>query len=793
MTELTLDQALIKGVEAHKAGKVQEADRYYTAILKAQPKHPDANHNMGVLAVGLGKVKEALPFFKTALDANPSIAQFWLSYIDALIKLNRVTDAKVVLDEAKSKGVKGDGFEQIAKRLVGLEKGLEVKVISSKSQESPKEQLQNLINLYTQGQFQKALSQGSELLKDFPNSINLYNIIGASNKGLGKLEEAIEAYKKALSIKPDLAEAYYNMGNALKDQGKLDKAIEAYNKSLSLKPNYAEAYYNMGIALQDQGQLEEAIEAYNNALSLKPNHAEAYNNMGIALTNIIFKKPNKDLQNTISSLLDKKLYVRPRDIAVASISLLKFEPSLQKQLKFVRSNKVIQNPLNIITDLDELPLLRKLMSVCPLPDLELENLFQQLRASILENFLSFKEASPELLKFQSALALQCFTNEYVYSQTKKEEKAINDLEKQIKELLSNNKQPSPLAILILASYKALHKYDWCQSLIVTNQIQDVFTRQVEEPIQEEKLKLNLPILAEISNKVSSNVREQYEESPYPRWVNLGLKLKPAPISKVVEELQLKLHYKKFNEAKNPNILIAGCGTGQHSITTAARFKSSKVLAIDLSLSSLAYAKRKTEELGISNIEYLQADILDLERLNKQFDVIESVGVLHHMENSLAGWRKLTNCLTPSGLMKIGLYSEAARQDVVKIRKEIGQLNVGSSDAEMKSTRDTIIGSVKEHHARITGFTDFFSLSELRDLLFHVQEYRFTIAMIKDHLDKLGLKFCGFEAQNIVSHFKKTNKNKNDPYDLDKWQAYEDANPRAFVGMYQFWCQKVAGE
>ena len=268
------------------------------------------------------------------------------------------------------------------------------------------------------------------------------------------------------------------------------------------------------------------------------------------------------------------------------------------------------------------------MSVCPLPDLEFEKLFKQLRASILENLSSFKEASPELLRFQSALALQCFTNEYIYSQSKNEEKAINDLEKKIKELLSNNEQPSPLAILVLASYKALHKYDWCQSLIITNQIQDVFARQVEEPNQEEKLKLNLPILAEISNKVSSNVREQYEESPYPRWVNLGLKLKPAPISEVVEEVKLKLHCEKINETKNPDILIAGCGTGQHSITTAARSKSSKVLAIDLSLSSLAYAKRKTEELAIKNIEYMQADILDLGKLNKQFDIIESVGVLH---------------------------------------------------------------------------------------------------------------------------------------------------------------------
>ena len=115
--ELTLDQALQKGIEAHKAGKVQEADQYYTAILKAQPQHPDANHNMGVLAVGVGKVEEALPFFKTALEANSSISQFWLSYINALIKLDRMADAESVLDKAKSHGAKGDGFDQIEKSL----------------------------------------------------------------------------------------------------------------------------------------------------------------------------------------------------------------------------------------------------------------------------------------------------------------------------------------------------------------------------------------------------------------------------------------------------------------------------------------------------------------------------------------------------------------------------------------------------------------------------------------------------------------------------------------------------
>ena len=140
--ELTLDQALQKGIEAHNAGNVQEADRYYTSILKANSKHPDANHNMGVLAVGVGKVEEALPFFKTALEANPSIAQFWFSYIDALIQLNRMTDAQAVLEQAKSVGAKGDVFDQLEQRLGSLNS------TTSNVQEPPEEELQSLINLW---------------------------------------------------------------------------------------------------------------------------------------------------------------------------------------------------------------------------------------------------------------------------------------------------------------------------------------------------------------------------------------------------------------------------------------------------------------------------------------------------------------------------------------------------------------------------------------------------------------------------------------------------------------------
>ncbi len=146
--ELTLDEALKKGIEAHKSGQVQEADRLYGAVLKAEPNHPDANHNMGVLAVGIGKVEEALPFFKTALETKPGVAQFWLSYIDALIKLDRLADAKAVFHQAKADGAKGDGFDK-----------LEQKLKVSKVQDPPQDQQQSLINLHSQGQLQQALEQ----------------------------------------------------------------------------------------------------------------------------------------------------------------------------------------------------------------------------------------------------------------------------------------------------------------------------------------------------------------------------------------------------------------------------------------------------------------------------------------------------------------------------------------------------------------------------------------------------------------------------------------------------------
>ena len=148
-----------------------------------------------------------------------------------------------------------------------------------KNQDPNQEHLQSIISLFNQGQLQQALSESSQLLERFPNSVILYNIAGACNAGLMQFDAAIISYKQALKINPEYAEAYFNMGVALKDKGDLEAAIESYKQALRIKPDYAQAYNNMGNALKDKGDLEAAIESYKQALKIKPDYAEAYRNL----------------------------------------------------------------------------------------------------------------------------------------------------------------------------------------------------------------------------------------------------------------------------------------------------------------------------------------------------------------------------------------------------------------------------------------------------------------------------------------------------------------------------------
>ena len=218
-----------------------------------------------------------------------------------------------------------------------------------------------------------------------------------------------------------------------------------------------------------------------------------------------------------------------------------------------------------------------------------------------------------------------------------------------------------------------------------------------------------------------------------------------------------------------------------------------MLAVDLSGRSLAYATRMAKNMGADNIMFMQADILGLADLDRSFAVILSVGVLHHMAQPLEGWRILADRLAPGGIMKVGLYSDVARQDVVEARRRIAAFELETDAESIRRFRHSVLSDRESDLASLTRFVDFFNLSECRDLLFHVQEHRFTIPQINSAISQLGLSFVGFELDGpqlrdrYLEHFPE------DPgmQSLDNWNQLENEFPDAFTGMYQFWVQKPA--
>lgn len=471
------------------------------------------------------------------------------------------------------------------------------------------------------------------------------------------------------------------------------------------------------------------------------------------------------------------------------LSLLRLDNLIEEALLNTTTFREIKEVDRVIKALAQVPLLQQLMRICPLPDLQLEPLFVSMRRMLLAGH-GQTDSSPELIHFLSTLSLHCFTNEYLYFETEEEAELISVLEAAIDERIAQASQPTITETLILASYRPLHQYDWIEKLQVLDQFPEVKVRLVKEPLADRAIAQNIPALSSANDEASCKVREQYEENPYPRWVKLAVAPRGRSVAEACNKVKLQLHTENIKSVLFPSILIAGCGTGQHSIATASSFANCKVTAVDLSCASLAYAQRKTNELGITNIEYLQADILHLGELDQEFDIIESSGVLHHMDDPMAGWRVLVGLLKIGGLMKIGLYSELARHPVVKTREDIAVKGIGTSEAEIRQFRQFLVESHEKHHQQLTGFGDFFSLSEVRDLVFHVQEHRFTVLQIRSCLEELGLKFCGFESLDVVSEFKDFLGENADTCDLSLWQQFEEKNPRTFLDMYQFWCQKI---
>lgn len=234
-----------------------------------------------------------------------------------------------------------------------------------------------------------------------------------------------------------------------------------------------------------------------------------------------------------------------------------------------------------------------------------------------------------------------------------------------------------------------------------------------------------------------------------------------------------------------DVLIAGCGTGSHSIETAQRFPNARVLAIDISKTSLAYARRKTKEAGVSNIEYAQADILKLDSIGRTFDLIEAVGVLHHLSDPEAGWRVLLSLLRSRGHMLVGVFSEAGERPVNATRAFITENGYQPTSEDIRAGREQLI-----LRGQAVSSSDFYSVSGCRALWFNAVEHQFTITDIKTLLKADHLRFLGFEVSaEIRDQFERQFPQPGAMADLDCWQTFEEEKPWTFFGMYSFWVQK----
>ena len=244
-----------------------------------------------------------------------------------------------------------------------------------------------------------------------------------------------------------------------------------------------------------------------------------------------------------------------------------------------------------------------------------------------------------------------------------------------------------------------------------------------------------------------------------------------------------------NKFDKPHVLIAGCGTGKH-LFIADSYLNANILGIDLSLSSLAYAKRKTDEAGLKNINFLQSDILGLKNFKKKFDIIESIGVLHHKKDPSKGLKILLDLLQPHGFLKLGLYSKIARQHIMEAKKIIKKNSFKNNIEDIRKFRDEILNTKNIALLRkISSMRDFYATSSVRDLFFHEQEHYFTIPEISQIISKFNLKFLGFSDSSIKNkYFKIYNDDKKNIL-LNNWNNYEKNNPDTFSGMYNFWVKK----
>jgi Tfp pilus assembly protein PilF/2-polyprenyl-3-methyl-5-hydroxy-6-metoxy-1,4-benzoquinol methylase len=628
--------------------------------------------------------------------------------------------------------------------------------------------------------------------------------LGNLNCRAGDLELALQNYQEAIGIMPDFADAFVAMANAFESLGRTAEAVESYERALTINPLYAEVHFNLGLLATSQGRLEDGIKSLRRALEIRQDST-----IKLAFANCVarakFTSNDPQIRAALATAI-MEAWGMPHTLCWSALSLIMLDQRIASCVRLANESwperlpRVALFGATGLAALSTDTLLRAVLETTPVSTLEFERFLTCARYALLET-VSNNQAQGDLeiaaLQFFASLSRQCFLNEYIFDCHDSERGAAAACRTRLVALLDTNAVIPPFLVLAVAAYFPLNTLCDASRLLATNQpspVDQVLRQQIREPLEEQALRSGLDCLTPIIAGVSEEVRSQYEENPYPRWVKMPIQ---EQVLRFNDELRRSLPFASFTPMPDdsaPEALVAGCGTGMHSIFVAQQFRDIRVLAIDLSLSSISYAKRKTRELGVTNIKYAQGDILKLGDIAQTFDIIESGGVLHHLADPFTGWRILLSRLRPGGFMALGFYSELARRHVVKAREFIAAHGYSNAPDDIRRFRqDLIANDMSVELQWLSEMPDFYSMSNCRDLLFHVQEHRLTLGQIESFLAESGLPFIGFELDLQVLHQYRA-RFADDPSctNLRNWAQFEADNPDTFVGMYKFWIQKPIG-
>jgi Flp pilus assembly protein TadD/SAM-dependent methyltransferase len=572
------------------------------------------------------------------------------------------------------------------------------------------------------GRFGDAIASYEEALRLKPADAAAANNLGYCLLERGDVEGARDWLSRSLAADPHNPTAHTNLGNALRTQGDLQAAQASYRRAIHLVPDFANAHYNLALTLRDLGHHQEGFQSARTAVRCAPEHAAAWQLFAELLAGMRFSAWDAGLATECERLFGET-EVEVQDCAEAVLSLVRTAPRGRLFLLLLEHALVA------------------------------DEAFEQELIALRRELLT----SPISLELVCAMGQQCFLNEYVWPELDEEAAVVSKLPAR-----------TALQVGVLSMYRPLKGIDKPQG--GGEAFERLWRRLVKEPAEEAALAVD--VLTPVEDAVSRKVQAQYEASPYPRWHRA-----PAagafPLPRMLRALFPHIEAAKLAAPEAPQILIAGCGTGRHAAITAQLQPLGHVLAVDISQASLAYAMRRCRELGLQNIRFAQADILELGRIGERFDLIECSGVLHHMAEPMAGWRVLLSLLTPGGFMKLGLYSQLARESILRAR----EVTVG---LDVREAREHIFALGSGHPARqVTALRDFYCTSGVRDLILHVQEHRFSIPDLRGCIDALGAEFIGFELPGTRL-----------AASLEEWHAYEAANPGTFASMYQFWIRRA---